>query len=348
MTFASEQILVLCVAAVPLLLVFFVWASGRRRRLMARFADERMQAYLLRRHDPGAWRWKAAMNSAALILALLALSRPQWGVVERPLLHRGVDVLILIDVSTSMKAADIKPDRMTRARELLASLVRRMKGHRVGVAAFAGDAVRVCPLTLDYEMAMTLINTVDTDLIPVQGTAIARAIDKSLSFFDKSSPTHKVLVLITDGEDQEGRPVEAARRAAEAGVVIHAIGIGSPDGAPVYQAGGAIKKDREGKGVVSRLDFQTLQQVALATGGKAIVANPSGDLEVQEILLSLDAMEKGEFETRRYTAHEERFQWFLLPAVLLLILEPLKSERRRQGRRADATRRLVRKAGEAA
>lgn len=332
MTFAYDHLLLVCLAAAPLLLMFFSWAFGRRRKLLARFADDELRERLLRRYSPGSRRLKAAMIIAALLLATFALSRPQWGMVERPLIRKGVDVIIAIDASTSMQAADFKPSRMQRAQLLLAGLVRQIQGHRVGVVAFAGDAVRVCPLTLDYGMAMNLIETIDTSLIPVQGTAIAKTIDKSLTFFDKTSPTHKVLILLTDGEDQMGEPAAAARRAAESGIIIHAIGIGSTEGAPIYLADGSIKKDVEGRGVLSRLDFKTLQDIALATGGKAIIANPGGMLEVKEILDSIDALERGELEARNYKAFEERFQWFLLPAILLLLLEPLKSDRSRQTR----------------
>lgn len=332
MTFAYDQLLPFCLAAIPLLWLFFAWAFGRRRKLLERFADENLRAQLLRRFSPGARRLKALMICAALLLAMFALSRPQWGAIERPLIRKGVDVIVAIDTSASMQATDIKPDRMQRARQILGGLVRQMQGHRVGVVAFAGDAVRVCPLTLDYAMAMNLIETIDTNLIPVQGTAIAKTIDKSSEFFDRSSPTHKVLVLLTDGEDQAGQPAEAARRAADAGIVIHAIGIGSTDGAPIYLGDGSIKKDADGRGIVSRLDFKTLQDIALATGGKAIIANPAGTLEIKEILDSIDTLERGDFEERRFTAYEERFQWFLLPAILLLLLEPLKSDRSRPSR----------------
>lgn len=330
MTFAYDKLLLVCLAAAPLLWMFYAWTFGRRRRLLERFVEAELRERLLRRYSPGARRMKAAMMIAGLLLALLALSRPQWGMVQRPLIRKGVDVIIAIDASTSMQAADIKPSRMARAQQLLTGLVRRMQGHRIGVVAFAGEPVRVCPLTLDYGMAMNLINTIDSDLIPVQGTAIARTIEKSIEFFDKTAPTHKVLVLLTDGEDQVGRPADAARKAAQAGIIIHAIGIGSTEGAPIFEGDGGIKKDEEGKGVVTRLDFQTLQEIALATGGKAIIANPGGDLEVREIMESIDALERGDYEERRFSEFEERFQWFLLPAILLLMLEPLKSDRARR------------------
>lgn len=320
-----------------MLVLFYWWVRARRRRLLARFGEQRVVAKLVRGVSPGRQHLKYLLLVCAVLLILFSLARPQYGVVERPLQRRGVEVLIAIDCSESMLGQDIKPDRLSRAREQLRRLIHRLEGDNVGIIAFAGIPVVQCPMTSDYDMALNLLDSLAVDTVPVPGTAIGKAIGKAVETFRNPGQGQKVLVLLTDGEDHEGDPAEAAREAAEAGVVIHAIGIGSTDGVPIPLPNGRYKES-EGVKVSTRLDFEALRQVAVATGGVAIKANEKGDMELDEIYRQIDALKESNLQAKAVTLHTERFQYFLLPAIIALAAELLLGDRKRRLRVEGAGR----------
>lgn len=329
MLFDSPHVLALLPVAAVLLALLFAFSRARRRRLLERFGGREVVAKLVRDASPGRQSLKFALLSLAVLLIVFSMARPQYGVVERPLERRGVEVLIAIDCSTSMLSRDIKPDRLTRARDQLRGLVHRLEGDNVGIIAFAGIPVIQCPMTSDYDMALNLLDSLAVDTVPVQGTAIGKAIDKAVETFRNPGKGQKVLVLLTDGEDHEGDPVEAARKAAEAGVVIEAIGIGSVEGALIPLPDGSYKESDNVK-VSTRLDFDTLSKVALATGGVAIKANEKGDLELDEIYNRIDALKESDLQAAAVTMHTERFQYFLALAILALAIEMLLNDRKRR------------------
>jgi Ca-activated chloride channel family protein len=228
MLFDSPKILFLMPMALIALLCFFGWAARRRRRFLERFGQSTPVARLLSGASGVRRFWKRVLLVTAILLVFFSLARPQYGTVERPLERRGVEVLIAVDCSTSMLGQDMKPNRLGRAREQLRGLIQGLEGDNVGIIAFAGVPIVQCPMTPDYDMALNLLDSLDVDSVPVQGTAIARAIRKAIETFKKPGKGQKVLVLLTDGEDHEQEVLEAARDAAKAGIVIHAIGIGSP------------------------------------------------------------------------------------------------------------------------
>lgn len=329
MRFDSPQILFLVPVAIVLLWLFWTWAAARRRRMIARFGQAESMAKLTRGLSPARRRLKAALLTTAVALLLTALARPQYGTLERPMRRRGVEVLVAIDTSLSMLATDVKPTRLDRARAMLRDLLQRLGADSVGVLAFAGIPIVQCPLTTDHDMALNLLDTIDTNSVPIQGTAIGAVIRKAVETFKEPGAGRKALVLLTDGEDHESKPLEAAQEAAKAGIVIYAIGIGSTEGTVIPLPEGGFKEN-EGTKVNSRLDFETLRQIALATGGEAILANPTGEKEVLEVTKRIDALAKNDLGTSAVTIHIDRFQIPLAMALALLALEMLIGERRRR------------------
>jgi Ca-activated chloride channel family protein len=243
-----------------------------------------------------------------------------------------VNIIIAMDVSSSMMAEDIKPNRLEKAKQEVNGLLSRMQGDRVGLVAFAGVAFVQCPLTLDYSAAKMFLDIIDVSLIPQPGTVIGDAIRTSIKAFNQKERKYKVLILLTDGEDHDSDPLSAAEEASKEGIRIYTIGIGSAQGEPIPirdnrgQVTG-FKKDQEGSVVVSKLDEVTLQKIALTTGGKYYHAT-SGEMELDKIYDEISKMEKKELEGKLMTQYEDRYQYFLFISLIFLTIEFLVSERR--------------------
>ncbi len=317
----------------PTMIGFWVWASRNRRRLLERFAAPALLPHIAAAVNWQARRLKAACVALGLLFMLLALVGPQWGFRWQEVTRKGIDLVIALDVSNSMLAEDVKPNRLERAKLAIKELLPQLPGDRVALVAFAGTAFTQCPLTVDYGAVELVLDEVDTDLIPRGGTDLAAAIRESLEVLKASAPGSRALVLISDGESQSGDATAAAKEAAEAGVAIYAIGIGTSEGEliPVTDEhdNRSFLKDREGRTVKSRLDETGLQQVALASGGSYVRATPTSfglDLLYREHISKLDKQEQDSTMKKQY---ELRFQWPLALAVLLLGLEPWLSDRRR-------------------
>ncbi len=259
--------------------------------------------------------------------------RPKWGFHWEEVQRRGVDILIALDVSTSMLAEDVSPNRLDRAKRKISDLLKIIQGDRVGLIAFAGTAFLQCPLTLDHGAIAIFLDSIDTDLIPVPGTAIGQAIELALKAFESSPKNSRALILITDGEDTTGNPLEVAKKANEQGVKIYTIGIGKEGGVPIPDGKqGGFKKDRKGEVVLTHLDEQSLQKIALETGG-SYVRSVSGDLDLDKVYEDIQKKtEDKELKSGRQRRYEERYQWPLFLALLCLILEVLMSERIREVR----------------
>jgi Ca-activated chloride channel family protein len=244
--------------------------------------------------------------------------------------QEGVDIVVAIDVSQSMLAEDIKPNRLERARRKVRDLIRMLEGDRIGLVAFAGTAFPQCPLTLDYSAVEIFLDIIDTDLIPMPGTAIGQAIRASVKAFGGESKASRAVILVTDGEDHEGNALEAAQFARDQGVKIFVIGVGQDLGAPIPRPGegGGFKQDEKGEVVLSKLDESTLEKIALETGG-AYVRSVTGDMDLSKIYLEniKQRIEKKELKTTRRKLWREKFQWFALLALLCLIGELIVDER---------------------
>jgi Ca-activated chloride channel family protein len=315
------------------LVLFFVWAFSARRRALMRFAAQPLAQRLTANVRPVARRWKAVLIVAVVLFTVLALAQPRWGFEWREVKSRGVDVFVLLDVSKSMFTEDVRPNRLTQAKYAVQDLLNNLKGDRVGLVAFAGTAFVQCPLTIDYEAFRLTLKDTEPGIIPRGGTAIGGAIRTALKGFEAGEGRDRAIVLITDGEQTEGDAVAAAEQAAKDGVKIFVIGVGTSEGELIPMRDGdkalAFAKDREGQVVKSRLDEETLKQIALLTGGMYVHSVP-GDFGIETIYeKGIGQLQRKEFEARLQKRFFERFQWPLSVAVLLLTIEMFLSDRRK-------------------
>ncbi len=314
--------------------VFYYLAGKKRRKRMEDFADKGLLSELASSLDSGRQRLKFYIILTALIFAVFSLTRPQWGFHWQEIKRKGLDIVIAIDTSKSMLAEDVKPNRLERSKLAVQDFVKNLKGDRTGLIAFSGNAFLQCPLTVDYKGFLLSVNALSTNTIPKGGTSISGAIKEAMRSFEGGLKKYKVLILITDGEDHKGNPEKIAEQAKKEGVKIFSIGIGTGEGEliPVTDEEGnrMYLKDRQGNVVKSRLDETTLQKIALATGGSYVKAS-STEFGLELIYKEkLSKMEKRELKSKMAKQYEERFQLFLLAAVLLLITELFISERRKE------------------
>jgi len=327
----------------PIVGLALVWAGRQRRDDLARWCRPELQ----RRMVPVVRDWSRSVQGwlrlAILALLILAIARPQIGSRVLTVKRSGIDVVIALDTSESMKAEDLKPDRITRARQEIQSLIDRLRGDRIGLVGFAGDAFVQCPVTLDYAAARMFLRFMDTDLIPVPGTAIARAIEVGTGAFDPAEEKFKALVLITDGEDHEGKLLEAARQAKDAGVRVFAVGIGTEQGEPIpiRDARGQVqdyKRDGNGEVILTQCNPAGLQTVCRETGGRYFDGQ-AGGLALDRLYSEIAALEEREMEGGLVTQYEDRFAYFGALALFLLLLDGLIGTRRRFNlRRLSASR----------
>ena len=312
----------------PLCAGVLVMAWRLKRRRLHMFGGEKVQALSRSRGV-----LKAGMILLAVLFMVIGLARPRWGFQWKDLPTGGHDIVVVLDLSTSMLATDIKPNRLARAKWELMDLLKILEGDRMGLVAFAGVAFVHSPLTVDYRMAELFVRELDFQQMPVQGTRIGDGLQKALDTLEKAGQSDaqgKSIILITDGEDQESDPMKVAQLAKEKGIRIFPIGIGALEGAPIPLPEGGFKKDAQGQVVVSKLDEETLQQIASLTGGM-YVRSTSGDLDLEVIyrkgIRAQDA--EGEAKETRMKVWHERYQWFVLLALLLLVGEVLAGEYRR-------------------
>jgi Ca-activated chloride channel homolog len=319
--------------AIPALLLFFVWTKRRRQRTVASLGEPALIDRLSLGVSRARERWKAALLLAGLFFLVLGLARPQWGQGTDEVVARGVDVFLVLDTSFSMDATDVAPSRMERARYIASTLMERLKGNRIGLIVFSGTAFVQCPLTLDYGAAKIFLDTVTTGVVPEPGTDIVAAIEAARRGFVARDSKFRVVVLLTDGEQNEGDAVGVAKQAREQGIVIHAVGVGTPGGEPipVRDDKGDVTdyvRDDSGQPVLSRLDEKTLEEVAFATGGKYFRISERDD-ELEELTSLISGMEGEDLESQLFRRYQERYYWPLGLALLLLVVETLLSRKKR-------------------
>jgi Ca-activated chloride channel family protein len=300
---------------------------------MDSFAEPALQDSLVIGLNLRRRRMKAASILVAVLLIICALAQPKWGYHWQRVTREGIDIVIALDTSKSMLATDVKPNRLERAKMEIADLLDHLQGDRVALVVFAGGSYILCPLTLDYAAVELFLRAARVGVVPLGGTDIAGAIEKTIKVFEGSERKYKALLLLSDGEDHSQRAQQAAEKAKELGVKIFSVGIGSKAGEliPVEGEGGqrSFLKDREGKVVQTQLNENTLQQVALLTGG-AYVYPAGGRMGLAELYRDTIAqMEKKELGERQRKVFENRFQWPLAGALLLICIEALMNERKR-------------------
>jgi Ca-activated chloride channel family protein len=320
----------------PVVVFLLVLRHRRCVRAALSFADAEMAARIMPDLRPARAVLKGALLVAGLTLAILALARPRWGVYYEELTGRGVDIFVVLDVSRSMLAEDVARNRLERAKADVIDLLGAIKGDRVGLILFAGKAVVKCPLTLDYGFFQLVLKEARPGEVPAGGTLIGDALRKASRCFSRDRSRQRLVVLITDGEDHESFPLKAAAALAEDGIKVVAIGLGNPDeGARVpLKHGGGDYLTYEGQVVWSKLDEATLREIAIKTDGAYIPARTRNyDLGkvYRDHIASLEADEATGRKRKRF---RDRFQWFLWPSLLLLLLDASLAfyPRRRAGR----------------
>lgn len=319
---------------IPIAAVFFIFASIAKRKAMEVFGDRDIVQRLSFSKSRSRERARNILLVTAVGFLVLTLAMPQIGTRLTMTKRYGVDILIAIDTSLSMTAQDIKPNRLEKAKLEVASFIDKLKGDRVGILTFAGDSFVQCPLTLDYNAAKMFLSIIEPGMMPRPGTAIGDAIKTATRSFIKKERKHKILILLTDGEDHDTDPIGSAKEAKKEGIIIYTIGIGTKKGEPIPlldEKGNVTgyKKDKNSEVVMSKLDDVTLQKIALMTDGKYYNATP-GEFELDKIYDEISDMEKKELSSRLFTQYEDRFQYFLGIALILLCVEFLIGDRKRK------------------
>jgi len=307
------------------------WLVGRlQRRRLARLLPSAEQQHNLRTLQPGRGAARQALVSVGLLFLALALARPQLGFDYVEVERRGVDVVLAVDVSTSMLARDVSPDRLGRAKHAALRLLDRLGGDRVAVLPFAGSSTLRWPLSFDHGAAAMLIEAVNAESVTTAGSGLKAAVEGALQLFTTDDRYQKVLVVFSDGEDLVGGFEEAGRRAAEQKLIIHTVGIGGTVGVPIPLPGetNEFKRDRAGEVVRTRLEPEPLQVLSGLTGGIYAPATYAEN-EIDQIAKRIDAMSGRAMKKGMVVRYKEQYQWFLVPAVMLLALEGALGRRRR-------------------
>jgi Ca-activated chloride channel family protein len=320
---------------IPFLIALFAYASYRRRRALERFAKANLLPLINTSVSAARRRWKGGLLIAAFALCVLAAARPAWNPVPKTLQRQGRDVVFILDVSRSMLAEDLSPSRLERAKLAMLDCIERLQGDRVGLIVFAGNAVVKCPLTLDYGFFRMMLEGISTDSVTRGGTMIGDAIRKALDeVFDDLDKQYKDIILITDGEDHDSFPIEAASEAGKRGIRLIAIGIGNEQQGkriPITaESGRRTFLKYQGQEIWSRLDADTLRKMVNATPGGRYLNVATGTIDLGDVYLDLVAgAEKKALESQTVKRYEEKFQIFLALAFALLCTELALNERRR-------------------
>ncbi|MBT7629245.1 MAG: VWA domain-containing protein [Desulfobacula sp.] len=329
MKFASPYLLNLLWGLIPVLGIM-AYGILKRKKILAEFTGTNMIASLVPGFDPQK-RWiKTSLIIISFGFAIVALSLPQWGYRWEKTNQKGVDIMIALDCSKSMLAQDIKPNRLERAKREIIDLLRMMKSDRAGLVAFSGRAILQCPLTLDHEAFNIFLKVLEPGYLPVGGTNLDHAIKEAYNGFEKESDTQKAIIIITDGESTSGDVEETAREMAKQGIKIFSIGVGSSQGAPIPDAKGGFKEDTSGNIILSKVDTKTLEKLAAMTGGTH-VRSVAGDMDLDLIYKDkiLGTMERKTLTSGKQKIWENRYQWFLFPCVVLLLIEFILSSKKR-------------------
>jgi Ca-activated chloride channel family protein len=318
-------------AIIPLLWLLFILARNKRKKSIAAFGDDELVKQLMPDVSSSRPRWKFVLTSLGIAALVLGVANPQIGSKYEEVKREGFELIIALDISNSMMAEDLEPNRLERAKQAISKLIDQLKTDKIGIIVFAGQAYVQLPLTTDYGAAKLFLSTVSTDIVPTQGTAVGSAIDLAIKSFGEKQDKNRAVIIITDGENHEDDAIQQATTAVEGGITVHTIGVGSPEGTPIplYVNGkkSGFRKDNEGNTVITKLDETMLQQVAAAGKGVYIRGNnlSSG---MKTLLDEINKMERKEFDSKIFTDYEDRFQYLLAAAILFLLAELLLPERK--------------------
>lgn len=326
-------------AVLPLLVLLFTGMVYWRRKKIRKLGDERLIKEQILGYVPGRSTTKFILLLSALFLIIVGWANLRMGDKSEKIQRKGVDVIIAMDVSKSMLATDIQPDRLTRAKQLVMSLTDKMKNDRIALIVFAGKSYLQVPLTIDYSAVKMLLQNVTPDMVPTQGTVISDAIDMAMQSFSQNERKYKSLIVISDGEDHDEAAVAKTREAAESGVIVHTVGIGSPQGATLYDpATRSVKLDENGQPVVSKLNEDALKSIAGAGRGSYSLLRNTDEVATK-LTNELEGMEQKSLGSVVYTDFTSYFQYFLFAGLLALVIEwllPGTSRRKKQENEAIA------------
>ena len=316
---------------IPVMLMVFLWTFFWKKRIQKSFGS----AVVLKRLSPDLSFFKSSLKFITLCLAVgflvIGLINPKIGTKLETIKREGVDIVFAIDVSKSMLAEDVAPNRLEKSKQLVTQIINNLASDRVGIIAYAGKAFPQLPITTDYASAKMFLQSMNTDMLSSQGTAINEAIQLSRNYFDDEEQTNRVLIIISDGEDHNDLSVEVAEAASEEGIKIYTIGVGSEKGGPIpLKRNGVVmsyKKDQNNETVITKLNEETLRLIANEAKGGYINGSQTADV-VEQIRAVLSAMDKKEFEAKEFAEYKDQFQWFLGIGLFFLILDVLLLERK--------------------
>ena len=305
-------------------IILFLGKKRNSITSMLNIQSDQLKDRLYRNIDFNKTNWKKRCRLAGLLFLIISASGIQIGTKVKPVERKGVDLIFAVDVSISMNAEDVKPSRLKKAKFEISQIIRRLQGDRVGIIVFAGASHLYLPLTSDYDAAILFLDEIDTEMIPTQGTAISSALNTGLSAFSDESEKFKVLILITDGEDHEGRAIAIAEKAAQTGIIIHTVGVGSVSGSliPVLDkktGDTSYKKDRRGKLITSTLNEGILQDIARAGNG-IYVRFDNRAAHYKIITDSINQMEKKTISTHEFSEYEDQYQLFGVIALSMFLV----------------------------
>ena len=327
--FANPDFLYLLLL-LPVLILLWIIRAAWRKRAVQKLGNTSLVRQLMPEYSIARPIIKFMFQLLALASVIIILARPQFGSRLEEVKKQGVEVIIALDVSNSMLAEDIQPDRLTRAKQALSRLIDNLENDKIGLIVFAGDAYTQIPITTDYISAKMFLSTISPEMVPKQGTAIGAAIDLGMRSFTPGDGKSKAMIIITDGENHEDDPVAKAEEAAKAGIVIHTIGIGSSEGVPVPFSSRGKKdylKDNEGNTVITKLDEDILKKIAVNGRGNYVRAS-SSNLGLDEIFGEIKQMKKQELESKMYTEYNDQFQIFALITLVFLLTEFIVMDRK--------------------
>lgn len=325
MTFAQADYLLL-LFLIPFFFVAHALVLRLRTRRIRRFGDEELVERLMPSYSRAKSWVRVSLFSAAFFFFAIALSRPQVGAVLKEHNTKGAEVMIVLDVSNSMLAQDYSPNRLERAKLAISRVVDKLRDDRLGLIVFAGSSFVQLPITADYVSAKMFLNTISTESVPIQGTAIGDAVNTAIRSFSSQSDKSRAIIIITDGENHEDDPVAAARQAAEMGIRVFVIGVGSPEG-KMIPVGGDYLRDKNGDIVVTRLDEAVLTEIASAGKGLYVRAGNS-EFGLNPIIQEIRKMDDEQYNSVVFAEYDEIYMYFLAVAMFFLVLEMLVGDRK--------------------
>lgn len=331
------KIFLLLLVSVPLLIALYYYALSQKKQAAKRIGDASLIARITGNYSASKYRLKFLLALTAIIFLIMALANSRTPLADQNISRNGVDVMLALDVSKSMLARDIKPSRLERARQLMSRLVDQMGNNRVGLVLFAGKAYLQMPLTADHAAAKMYISTISTESVPTQGTVIADALMMCNNFFNREQKKYKSIILISDGEDHDESAINVAKELAGEAVVIHTVGIGSPNGAQLYdEETSSYKTDREGNLVISKLNETTLRKIADETNGTYQLYTQT-DPVLQALTAQLNSMDQQKIAGGSSSGYRNYFPYFLAVAFILLLIELFTGERKKKFQRSHAS-----------